>query len=110
MRRAQNGRERLTGLFVVLGATIMFGPIVLLFERWREAFACDPESSWSVPWLREQLMAHPYLTLCALLLGVAFASGLVMLVLVGVAKRLAAHLTHRKRPGDLPWAKSTGRL
>jgi hypothetical protein len=110
VRRAPNGRERLTGLFVVLGATIMFGPIVVLLEWWREVFARDLKSSWSVPWLSEQLMAHPYLTLGALLLDVAVASVLVMLVLVGVAKRLAAHLTHRKRPGDLPWEKSTGRL
>ena len=86
-------REQLAGVFVVLGAAVVFGPAVWLLARWREAVAHDPASAWGAPWLADQLSAHPYLTAGALLFGVAFSSGLVMLILVGLAKRLATRLT-----------------
>jgi hypothetical protein len=92
-------REQLAGLFVVLGATVVFGPAVWLFVRWREAVARDPASAWGAPWLADRLSAHPYLTAGALLLGLAFSSGLVMLILVGLAKRLASRLTAGARSG-----------
>ena len=91
--------EKLAGLFVVLGAAVVFGPAVWLVARWREAVAQDPASIWGAPWLADQLSAHPYLTAGALLLGVAFSSGLVMLILVGIAKRLATRLTAGERSG-----------
>lgn len=40
---------------------------------------------------------HPYLTVGALLLFVALSSGLVVLMLLGVSKWLAARLTDRAR-------------
>ena len=99
MRRVPNRQERLAGLFVVLGAAVIFGPVIWLLERWREAIARDPDSAWGVQWLGEQLPAHPYLIPGALLLGAAFSGGLVMLILVTVAKRLAARLSDRMRAG-----------
>jgi hypothetical protein len=92
------GRDRqkqLAGLFVVLGAAVVFGPLLWLLERWQEAVARDPASAWSAPWLGEQLSAHPYLTVGVLLLFVALSSGLVVLMLLGVSKWLAARLTDR---------------
>ena len=92
-------KVQLAGLFVVLGVALLFGPAVWLLALWREAFAHDPASAWGAPWLADQLSAHPYLTAAALLLGVAVSSGLVMLVLVGLAKRLATRLTASERSG-----------
>ena len=92
-------QEQLAGLFVVLGATVVFGPAVWLLARWREAVAHDPASAWGAPWLADQVSAHPYLTAGALLGGVALSSGLVMLILVGLAKRLATRLTAGARSG-----------
>ncbi len=97
MRRVPNRQEQLTGLFVVLGATIVFGPVIWLLNAWLEVLARDPDNAWSAQWLGTQLSAHPYLTLGTLLLGVAFSGGLVMLVLVSVAKRLTARLTDHGR-------------
>jgi hypothetical protein len=94
------GRDRqkqLAGLFVVLGAAVVFGPLLWLLERWLEAVARDPASAWGAPWLGEQLSAHPYLTVGALLIFVTLSSGLVMLMLLGVCKWLAARLTDRAR-------------
>jgi hypothetical protein len=99
MRRTPDRQQQLAGLFVVLGAAIVFGPVIWLLERWREAVARDPGDAWGAKWLGEQLSAHLYLTSGALLLGVAFSSGLVMLILVSAAKRLAARLIDRARSG-----------
>ena len=100
MRRLPDSQERLAALLVVLGAAVVFGPVVWLLERWREALARDPASAWGAQWLGERLSAHPYLMGGALLLGVALSSGLVMLVLFTVAKRLAARLAGRARSGQ----------
>ncbi len=97
MRRAPGRRDRITALFVVLGTAIVFGPVVWLLGRWREAVGRDPGSAWGARWLGEQLSAHPYLTVGVLLLSVALASGLVILILGSVAKRLADRLTDRAR-------------
>jgi hypothetical protein len=67
-------------------------------KRWREAVARDPASAWGAPWLGEHLSAHPYLTVGVLLLFVVLSSGLVVLMLLGVSKWLAARLTDRARP------------
>ena len=100
MRRAPDRRERIAGLFVVLGAALVFGPVVWLLERWREAVVRDPGSAWGARWLGEELSVHLYLTIGVLLLGVALASGMVMLMLVSVAKRLATRLADRARSED----------
>ena len=92
-------QEQFAGLFVVLGSAVVFGPAVWLLARWREAVAHDPASAWGAPWLADELAAHPNLTAGALLFGVAFPSGLVMLILVGIAKRLATRLTAGERSG-----------
>jgi hypothetical protein len=97
MPRRPNRQEQLTSLFVVLGATIVFGPVIWLLERWREALARDPSNAWGAQWLSEQLSAHAYLTLGALLLGVVFLGGLVMLILFSLAKWLTARLIDRAR-------------
>ena len=97
MRRVPDRQERLAGLFVVLGATIVFAPVVWLVERWSEAVARDPAGAWGAGWLVERLSAHPYPTVVTLLLGIMLSGGLVMLVLVILARRLAARLAHRGR-------------
>jgi hypothetical protein len=91
-------KEQLTGLFVVVGATIVFAPVIWLLQRWREAVARDPAEAWGARWLLEHLSAQPYLTAGVLLFCVVLSSGLIMLILVGVAKRLAALLTGRRWP------------
>jgi hypothetical protein len=95
MRSVANGEHQLAGLFVMIGASIVFGPVIWPLERWREALSRDPTSAWGAQWLGEQLSAHLYLTLGALLLGVAFLGVLVMMILASVAKRLAARLLGR---------------
>ena len=103
MRRRPDRQERLAGLFVVVGATIVFAPVVWVLERWSETIARDPADAWGARWLGEHLSAHPYLTGAALLLGVLLSSGLVMLTVVYAAKRLATRLVGHGRspvPGD----------
>ena len=97
MRRVPDRQERLAGLFVVVGATIIFAPLVWVLQRWSGAVARDPMEAWGARWLVEHLSAHPYLTGSVLLLGVVVFSGLVMLMVVLTAKRLAARLTGRGR-------------
>lgn len=99
MRRLPDRQERLAALLVVLGAAVVFGPVVWLLERWREALVRNPASAWGAQWLGERLSAHPYLTAGALLLGAALSGGLVVLVLFIVARRLAARLAGRARSG-----------
>jgi hypothetical protein len=98
--RIPDRQERLAALLVVLGAAAVFGPVVWLLERWREALTRDPGNPWGAEWLGERLSAPPYLTAGALLLGVALAGGLVMFILFSVAKRLAARLAGRARSGQ----------
>lgn len=94
VRRGEpNRREQIAALLVVLGAAIVFGAIIWLLGLWREAVARDPDTALGPRWLGEQISDHPYLMAGAVLLGVAFSGGLVMLILVRVAKRLAAWLT-----------------
>ena len=100
MRRARDRQEKIAGLFVVLGAAMVFGPVIWFLGRWREAIVSDPGSAWGARWLGEQLSAHPYLTVGVLLLGVALWGGLVMLALIHVAKRLAARLANREGSGQ----------
>ena len=95
MRRVPDRQERLTGLFVVVGATLVFAPVVWILQRWSGAVARDPADAWGARWLGEHLSAHPYLTGGALLLCLVLSSGLVMLMVVYAAKRLAARLTDR---------------
>src|ERR687898_503387 len=98
MRRVPDRQERLAGLFVVVGATIVFGPVVWALQRWGTTVARDPMEAWGARWLGEHLSAHPYLTGSVVLLGVVIFSGLVMLMVVLTAKRLAARLADRGRP------------
>jgi hypothetical protein len=98
MRRRPVRQERLAGLFVVVGATFVFAPAIWLVQRWSDAVARDPSDVWGARWLGENLTAHPYLTAGVLLLGVVLLSGVVMLIIVQVAKGLAARLTDPGRP------------
>jgi hypothetical protein len=100
MGRIPDRQERLAALLVVLGAAVVFGPVVWHLERWREALAREPAGARGAEWLGERLSAHPYLTAGALLLGVALAGGLVVLILFAVARRLAARLAGRSRSGE----------
>jgi hypothetical protein len=97
MRVVPGRQERLAGLFVVIGSIIVFAPVVWLLQRWSEAVARDPAGAWGGRWLGEHLTAHPYLTAGVVLLGIALSSGTVMLILVSLAKQLAARLTDRGR-------------
>ena len=97
MRRSPDSQERLAGLFVVVGATIVIAPAIWLVQRWSEAVARDPSDAWGAWWLGENMTAHPYLTAGVLLLGVVLSGGVVMLIIVRVAKRLAAWVTGRVR-------------
>jgi hypothetical protein len=47
--------------------------------------------------LGEHLTAHPYLTAGVVFLSIVLASGVVMLILVSLAKRLAARLAGRRQ-------------
>jgi hypothetical protein len=98
MRVVPGRQERLAGLFVVVGAAIVFAPAIWLLQRWSEAVARDPADAWGARWLGEHLTTHPYLTAGAVLISIVLSSGMVMLILVGLAKRLAARLTDRGRP------------
>jgi hypothetical protein len=98
MRVVPGRQERLAGLFVVVGAAIVFAPAIWLLQRWSEAVARDPADTWGARWLGEHLTTHPYLTAGAVLLSIVLSSGMVMLILVSLAKRLAARLTDRGRP------------
>jgi hypothetical protein len=95
IRSASDREQRLAALFVVLGATVVFGPLVWPFEGWSASVARNPAGTWGAAWLGERLSSHPYLTGGALLIGFALSSGLVMLILVGAARRLAPRLTTR---------------
>ena len=97
MRRVPDRQERLAALFMVLGAAVVFGPVLWLLERWRGALARDPASAWGAQWLSERLSTHPYLTAGTLLLGVALSGGVVVIILFSAAKRLAARLAGRPR-------------
>ena len=99
MRRVLDRQEQIAGLFVLLGAAVVFGPAIWLLGRWREAVARDPGSAWGARWFGEELSAHPYLTVTVLLLCAVLLGGLVMLILVSVAKRLAARLADREGSG-----------
>jgi hypothetical protein len=91
-------QERLAGLFVVVGCTIVFTPAIWLLQRWTDAVAHDPADAWGARWLAEHLTAHPYLTTGIVFLSIVLSSGTVMLILLSLAKRLAAWLTDRGRP------------
>jgi hypothetical protein len=95
MRRRPGKQERLAGLFVVISATLVFAPAIWLLQRWSEAVARDPADAWGARWLGEHLTAHPYLTAGVVFLGIVLSSGVVMLILVCLAKRLAARLAGR---------------
>jgi hypothetical protein len=99
MRGNPGREERLAGLFVVIGSTLVFAPVVWLLQRWSEAVERDPAGAWGGPWLVGHLSAHPYLIGGAILLGFVLSSGLAMLMVVYAAKRLAARLVGRG-PGD----------
>jgi hypothetical protein len=98
MRRRPDRQERLAGLFVVVGSAIVFGPAIWLLRRWSEAVAHDPADIWGARWLGEQVTTHPYLTAGVVFLSIVLSSGTVMLILVRLAKWLAARLTDRGRP------------
>ena len=97
MRRRPGRQERLAGLFVVVGSTIVFAPAIWLLQRWSEAVAHDPADAWGARWLGDHLTAHPYLTAGVVLLSIVLSSGMVMLILVSLAKRLAARLAGRRQ-------------
>ena len=97
MRRRPGKQERLAGLLVVLGAAIVFAPAIWLLHRWSQAVARDPADAWGARWLGEHLTAHPYLTAGVVILGILLSSGVVMLILVSLAKRLAARLAGRRQ-------------
>jgi hypothetical protein len=98
MRVVPGRQERLAGLFVVIGSIIVFAPVVWLLQRWSETVARDPAGAWGARWLGEHLTAHPYLTAGVVLLSLVLSSGTVMLILISLAKRLAARLTASGRP------------
>ena len=95
MRVVPGREERIAGLFVIVGAALVFAPAIWLLQRWSEAVAHDPANAWGARWLGERLTAHPYLTASVVLLGVVLSSGVVMLIIVSLAKRLAAWLAGR---------------
>ena len=110
VRRSPDRRQLLTSLFVVLGATIVFAPAIWSVQRWSKAAVRDPANAWGARWLGEHLSAHPYLRGAALLLGVLLSSGLVMLMVVYAAKRLATRLVgHGRSPVSRSSEKNRGR-
>jgi hypothetical protein len=97
VRRRRDRQERLAALFVVIGATLVFAPAIWLLQRWSEAVARDPAEAWGARWLGEHLTAHPYLTAGVVFLSLLFSSGVIMLILVSLARRLAARLVGRRQ-------------
>ena len=95
MRRRPGKQERLAGLFVVISAAFVFAPAIWLLQRWSEAV--DPADAWGARWLGEHLTAHPYLTAGVVFLSIVLSSGMLMLILVSLAKRLAARLAGRRQ-------------
>jgi hypothetical protein len=95
MCRRPHRQQRLAGLFVVVGAVIVFAPAIWLVQRWSGAVARDPADAWGARWLVGHLTAHPYLSAGAAFLGIALSSGVIMLLIVSVAKRLADRPTGR---------------
>src|SRR5918995_354486 len=105
MRVVPGRQERLAGLFVVLGSAIVFAPAIWLLQRWSEAVAHDPADAWGARWLGEHLTAHPYLTAGVVFLSMVLSSGMVMLILVSLAKRLGGPAAGRRGdagPGGRP--------
>src|SRR5829696_5917288 len=98
MRRRPDRQERLAGLFVVVGCALVFTPAIWLLQRWSEAVARDPADAWGARWLGERVTDHPYLTAGVIFLSIVLSSGMIMLIMVSLAKRLAARLTDRGRP------------
>jgi hypothetical protein len=98
MRVVPGRQERLAGLFVVVGSAIVVAPAIWLLQRWSEAVAQGPADAWGARWLGEHVTAHPYLTAGVVFLGIVLSSGTVMLILVSLAKWLAARLIDRGRP------------
>jgi len=98
MRRRPHRKERLAGLFVVVGSALVFAPAIWLLQRWSEAVARDPADAWGARWLGEHVTDHPYLTAGVVFISIVLSSGMIMLILVSLAKRLAARLTERGRP------------
>jgi len=98
MRVVPGRQERLAGLLVVVGSTIVLTPAIWLLQRWTDAVAHDPADAWGARWLGEHLTAHPYLTAGVVFLSIVLSSGTVLLILASLAKRLAARLTDRGRP------------
>jgi divalent metal cation (Fe/Co/Zn/Cd) transporter len=84
MRVVPGRQERLDDLFVVVGSTILFAPAIWLLQR------------WGARWLGEHLTAHPYLT-AGVVFSIVLSSGMVMLILVSLANRLAARLAGRRQ-------------
>ena len=97
MRRRPNRQERVAGLFVVIGSAIVFTPVIWLLQHWSEVVVRDPEDAWGARWIVEHLTPHPYLTAGAVLFGIVLSSGVIMLLIVRVAKRLAARFADRGR-------------
>ena len=97
MRVVPGRQERLAGLFVVVGSTIVFTPAIWILQRWTDVVAHDPADAWGARWLGEHLTTHPYLTAGVVFLSIVLASGVVMLILVSLAKRLAARLAGRRQ-------------
>jgi hypothetical protein len=97
MRVAPGRQERLAGLFVVVGSAIVFGAAIWLLQRWSEAVAHDPADVWGARWLGEHLTAHPFLTAGVVFLSIVLSSGMVMLILVSLARRLAVRFTEPGR-------------
>jgi hypothetical protein len=75
----------------------VFAPAIWLLQRWSEAVARDPADARGARWLGELLTAHPYLRAGVVFLGIVFSSGVVMLILVSLAIRLAARLAGRRQ-------------
>src|ERR687891_1826893 len=99
-------QERLAGLFVIVGSALVFAPAIWLLQRWSEAVARDPADAWGARWLGEHLTAHPYLTAGVVFLSIVLSSGVVMLILVSLAKRLGGPPPGRR--GEREWVKSGG--
>jgi hypothetical protein len=86
MRRRPDRQERLAGLFVVVGCALVFAPAIWLLQRWSEAVARDPADAWGARWLGEQVTDHPYLTAGVIFLSTVLSSGMIMLIMVSLAK------------------------
>ena len=87
------GRSDEKAALILLALSVaVFGPIIWLVNGWRAAVQSDPLHAWGVQWMVDHLASRPVLGAAIVLVIAAAVSGLIMLLLFRLSRRLAARL------------------